>query len=73
MLMVGPFVGTLVVRLLLIFIGAGVLGTFLYRNAGMPGREKTVATLTYGAFALVFVAEVMGRILFYATHVRIGL
>lgn len=73
MLMVGPFMGTLVIRLLLIFLGAGILGTFLYRNAGMPGHEKTVATLTYGAFALVFVAEIMGRILFYATHIRIGL
>lgn len=73
MLMVGPFMGALVIRLLLIFVGAGILGTFLYRNASMPGHEKTVATLTYSAFALVFVAEVMGRILFYATHIRIGL
>lgn len=73
MLMVGPFMGTLVIRLLLIFVGAGILGTFLYRNASLPGHEKTVATLTYSAFALVFVAEVMGRILFYATHIGIGL
>ena len=72
-LMVGPYLATLVIRLLLIFVGAGILATYLYRNAGMPGREKIVATLTYGAFALVFVAEVMGRVLFYATHVRIGL
>lgn len=73
MLMVGPYLATLVIRLLLIFVGAGILATYLYRNAGMPGREKAVATLTYGAFALVFVSEIMGRILFYATHVRIGL
>ena len=73
MLMVGPYLSTLVIRLLLIFVGAGILATYLYRNAGMPGREKIVATITYGAFALVFVAEIMGRILFYATHVRIGL
>jgi anaerobic dimethyl sulfoxide reductase subunit C (anchor subunit) len=72
-LMVGPYFGALVLRLLLIFAGAGILGTYLYRNAGLPGREKAMAGLTYGALALVLVGEVMGRILFYATHVRIGL
>jgi anaerobic dimethyl sulfoxide reductase subunit C (anchor subunit) len=73
MLMVGPYLGTLVLRLLLIFVGAGILATYLYRSAGLPGREKAMATLTYSAFALVLVGEVMGRILFYASHVRIGL
>ena len=73
MLMVGPYLGTLVLRLLLVFVGAGVLAMALYRNAGMPGRERTLATLTYSAFGLVLVAEVMGRVLFYASHVRIGL
>lgn len=72
-LMVGPFFQTLALRLLLIFIGAGILVTYLYRNIGLPGREKVVAGLTYGAFVLVLAGEVMGRILFYATHIRIGL
>jgi anaerobic dimethyl sulfoxide reductase subunit C (anchor subunit) len=71
MLMVGPYFGTLVLRLILIFVGVGVLVTYLSRN--VPGREKAMATLTYSAFALVLVGEVTGRILFYATHVRIGL
>lgn len=73
MLLVGPYLGTLVLRLLLVFVGAGILAMYLYRNAGMPGREKTLAALTYSAFGLVLVAEVMGRVLFYASHVRIGL
>ena len=73
MLMVGPYLGTLVLRLLLVFVGAGILAMYLYRNAGIPGREKAMATLTYSAFVLVLVGEVMGRVLFYASHVRIGL
>jgi DMSO reductase anchor subunit len=32
-----------------------------------------MANLVYAAFAVVLVAEVLGRFLFYATHVKIGL
>ncbi len=60
-------------RLVLVFIGAGILGIFIYRNALSPGREKILGNLTYSAFALVFIAELMGRFLFYATHIRLGL
>jgi anaerobic dimethyl sulfoxide reductase subunit C len=59
-------------RLGLVFLGAGVLGLFLYQNAGSPGREAMLGNLTYAAFAMVFVAEVMGRYLFYASQMRIG-
>ncbi len=70
-LMVGPYFGTLVLRLIAIFVGVGILVTYLSRN--LPGREKAMATLTYSAFILVFAGEVMGRILFYVTHIRVGL
>lgn len=59
-------------RIVLVFVGAGILALFIYRNASAPGREQLLGTLAYTAFALVFIAEVMGRYLFYATHVRIG-
>lgn len=59
------------VRLLLLFIGAGVFGMFLFQNASSPGREKIMGNLAYGAFLLVLVAEVLGRFLFYATQVQI--
>lgn len=62
----------LFLRLLLVFVGAGVLGAYLYRNASTAGGEKTFATLAYSAFAMVLVSEVLGRVLFYATHYRIG-
>ncbi len=60
-------------RLILAFIGAGVFGLFLYQNAVSPGREKIMGNLIYAAFALVLVSEVLGRFLFYATQVQIGI
>jgi anaerobic dimethyl sulfoxide reductase subunit C (anchor subunit) len=63
----------LALRLVLVFVGAGILGVFLYRNAASPGREKILSTLAYTAFGLVLVSEVLGRFLFYAAHVKIGL
>jgi anaerobic dimethyl sulfoxide reductase subunit C len=60
-------------RLLLVFLGAGVLALFLYQNALSPGREQVAGRLAYGAFGLVLVSEVMGRFIFYAAHVKIGL
>lgn len=71
-LMVGPFVWALVLRIALAFIGAGVIAVFLYQNALSPGQEKMLGNLAYMAFALVLVAEVLGRFMFYTTHVRIG-
>jgi DMSO reductase anchor subunit len=60
-------------RLVLAFIGAGIFALFLYRSATTPGRERLMSTLVYGAFAVVLIAEVMGRFLFYAAHVKVGL
>jgi anaerobic dimethyl sulfoxide reductase subunit C len=60
-------------RLALAFVGAGLFAVFLYRNAVTPGREQLLGNLAYAAFALVLVAEVMGRYLFYATFVRFGI
>lgn len=59
-------------RVALVFVGAGILGLFIYQNASNPGREQLLGTLAYTAFVLVFIAEVMGRYLFYASHVGIG-
>ncbi len=72
-LMVGSFTALFVLRLILGFVGAGILGLFLYRSAVDAGREKVLSYLVYSAFALVLIAEVMNRFLFYATRVRIGI
>jgi anaerobic dimethyl sulfoxide reductase subunit C (anchor subunit) len=60
-------------RLALAFIGACVLGLWIYRVAVQRERETLLANLTYAAFGLVLVAEVLGRYLFYATHFKIGI
>ncbi len=72
-MMTGTYGVALVFRLLFVFVGAGLLAIYLYGSASSAGKEKAMATLVYSAFVLVLVGEVMGRFLFYATHVRIGL
>lgn len=70
-LLIGKYGLASALRLILVFVGAGVFGVFLYQNALSPGQEKIMANYAYGAFVLVFVAEILGRFLFYATHVQI--
>ena len=71
-LMATEYGALLFLRLLLVFIGAGVLAFYLYQKASVAGGEKSFGTLAYTAFALVFISELLGRVLFYATHYRIG-
>jgi anaerobic dimethyl sulfoxide reductase subunit C (anchor subunit) len=70
-MMAGEFTILLVARLALAFIGAGILGAFLYQTAQTPGKEDRLSNLAVSAFILVFSAEVLGRFLFYATHIQI--
>jgi anaerobic dimethyl sulfoxide reductase subunit C (anchor subunit) len=60
-------------RLFLAFLGAGIFGMLIYGNASRPEWQKKLGNLTYAAFGIVLVAEVMGRFLFYALRVRLGL
>jgi anaerobic dimethyl sulfoxide reductase subunit C (anchor subunit) len=61
------------IRLALVFLGAVLLGGFLYRTASNPGRERLMINLAYAAFALVLLSELLGRYLFYASQVTSGL
>lgn len=72
-LLVGEFSWVLIARLALVFLGAGVFALFLYRNTLSPKLERTLGYLAYTSFVLVLTAEVLGRYLFYAAHVRIGI
>lgn len=58
----------LIVRLALAFLGAGLFGAVVYRNAVSVGREKIAGNWAYAAFALVLVSEVLGRFLFYVSN-----
>ena len=72
-MMIGPLGSVFVLRLIFVFLGAGVLGFYMYKNASVAGREAALATVVYSAFILVLVGETMGRYIFYATKVGIGL
>ena len=60
-------------RVVLAFAGAGVFGFFLYQNTQKDGNDPVLGFNAYTAFALVFVAEVLGRFIFYATQIGISL
>ncbi|MFN8447608.1 MAG: DmsC/YnfH family molybdoenzyme membrane anchor subunit [Anaerolineae bacterium] len=62
-----------VLRLILLFVGAGLLAVFVYQNASSESKLRVVGNLAYLAFALVLISEVLGRYLFYSSMVKIGL
>ena len=72
-MLVGDYGIVFALRLILVFLGAGVLGIFVYREAQSAGREQMLSVYAYTAFAFVLIAEVMGRFLFYATAGKFGL
>lgn len=72
-LMIGDMGLVLALRLILVFIGAGVFGIFLYQSSLSADKMNLIAAFALGAFTLVLVSEVMGRFLFYATHVAVGI
>ena len=72
-LMIGSFGWALALRVILAFVGTGVFAVFLYQNAMSAGQEKVLSNMAYIAFIMVLTAEVLGRFLFYAAHVRIGI
>jgi anaerobic dimethyl sulfoxide reductase subunit C len=60
-------------RLVLLFLGAGIFSLFIYQNATSEDKARIVGNLAYAAFALVLISEVIGRLLFYSSMTRIGL
>jgi anaerobic dimethyl sulfoxide reductase subunit C (anchor subunit) len=69
----GEYQWALITRLVLVVLGAGVFAFFLYRNTLNAKLETALANWAFASFILVLAAEVLGRYLFYATHVKIGI
>jgi len=66
--------GWFITRLLLVFLGAGLLGLFVFRFAReSQSNPRPLAVVATMAFGLVFVGEFMGRSLFYDQMIRIGM
>jgi len=57
----------------LILFGVAALGYLLYRMSGGHAGKKVLPTIALIAFTLVLIGEVIGRMLFYASMVRVGL
>lgn len=72
-LTVGQYGTLLVTRIALGFAGAGLLSLFIFQMASRRGTERFLSGLVLVAFAMVLVSEVVGRYLFYATQVNMGL
>ncbi len=68
-MMATKYSGLFGLRLSLVFLGAGVLAVFIYQAARQTGKEALAGNLAYLSFALVLIAEVLGRYLFYASSV----
>ncbi len=62
----------LVTRLVLVFLGAGLLGVLLYKVAA-AGRHRWMVAVATTAFVLVLASEGIGRVLFYDSMTRIGI
>lgn len=67
------FNAAFVTRLVLGFLGAGVFGLFTFQVAKQGTQVSQLGLLASSAFVLVLAAEVIGRVLFYSTHVNVGL
>lgn len=60
-------------RILLLMIGACLLGFLMYRFAAAHRSLPTLATVATCAFVVVLASEVLGRSLFYDAMTRIGM
>lgn len=58
---------------ILIFAGITLLGFLLFRMAGGRVLGRVMSLTTVAAFVLVLGGEFIGRLLFYATMVRVGI
>lgn len=68
------YTGTrLVVRLGLVVVGTALLGVFTYLLADRGRNPRPLAVVATMAFALVLVAEFMGRTQFYESMMRVGI
>jgi anaerobic dimethyl sulfoxide reductase subunit C (anchor subunit) len=60
-------------RLVLLFLGAGIFALFVYLNATSEAKARIAGNLAYAALVLVLVSEIIGRFLFYSSMVRVGI
>jgi len=72
-LMIGEYGTVMVVRLIVVFLGLAIIAAFLYLSATERTATKVMGYMIFAAFALVLLGEVLGRYMFYATRVSLGI
>lgn len=65
--------GWFIARLVLLVVGAGLLGVVLYRLISTHRSLSVLATVATLAFVLVLASEILGRSIFYTAMTRIGI
>ena len=69
----GPLLGA---RITLLVIGVAMMAVFIFHFASRPAEkrnDKLLLAITWTAFALAIVSEIIGRGLFYESMVRVGM
>jgi anaerobic dimethyl sulfoxide reductase subunit C len=72
-LLLGLYQPLLILRYLTLFAGVGWFAITVFLLHRRPLREMAITTPIYLSCLLVLIGEIMGRFLFYATHVRLGI
>jgi anaerobic dimethyl sulfoxide reductase subunit C (anchor subunit) len=72
-LLLGPYRALLTLRLAAVLIGAAVLCFVVVRAHRQVPSAQEVGTPLFVACLFVLLGEILGRFLFYATHVRVGI
>ncbi len=62
-----------IIRIVLLLYASLTLGYAVYRMYRLKSTPQSMVTPVYLSCLLIFVGEIIGRFLFYATHIRIGL
>lgn len=62
----------LVMRIFLLLVASTTLGYAVYRMYKLKSTLQSMMTPVYLSCLLIFVGEIIGRFLFYATHIRTG-
>lgn len=72
-LLFGLYLPLLIIRIALLVYASSMLGVAVYRMYRMRIAPQAMMLPVYLSCLLIFIGEIIGRFLFYATHVRIGL
>lgn len=72
-LLLDVYLPLLVMRIVFILCASGLLSVAVYRVYRWKILPQTLLAPVYVSCLLILVGEIIGRFLFYATHVRVGL